>query len=91
MSGARYPIGTLREMASIPAEALPRFLAELPLILEEAKRAYAAQDAVNAALAGVAKMSDDGSPEWVDDDLNEVNISVRSGDEVVSGCIKRGA
>lgn len=33
MTAPRYPITTLAQMADIPEEAMPRFLAELPAIL----------------------------------------------------------
>lgn len=34
MSGASYPIGTIRDMAAIPLPERERFLAELPAILD---------------------------------------------------------
>ena len=59
-------------MTQIPEEALPRFLAELPNIIAEARRYYDAMDEVAAALGFVAE--DD--PQWVDDDLNQVTVSM---------------
>ena len=33
-TGKTYPVATLQDIAAIPADALPRFLAELPTMLE---------------------------------------------------------
>lgn len=38
MSAPRYPANTIAEMAEIPEEALPRFLAELPDILRHIRQ-----------------------------------------------------
>jgi transposase len=36
-TGKTYPVATLQDIAAIPADALPRFLAELPTMLERSK------------------------------------------------------
>lgn len=91
MSAPEYPIGTLRQMAAIPEDALPRFLAELPTIIAEARKAYAAADKVNAILDGAATITT-LDPSWVDDDLDQFTTTVKSGGEVIgTSTIKRGA
>jgi hypothetical protein len=42
VSGEQYKVGTIADMARIPAEALPRFLAELPAILSVVRAMQAA-------------------------------------------------
>lgn len=91
MGGESYPIGTLLDMAAIPDEALPRFLAELPTILSETRRMREAHKVLNALLEGDAEVSF-GIPEWIDDDLNQLTSTVTMGEEeVASITVKRGA
>lgn len=73
-----YPIATLHDMARIPVEALPRFLAELPAILGEVRHVQSVQDTFNAQFEGVMKFNieDAGKPEWIDDDLGVATITV---------------
>ncbi len=41
-----YPCNTIADMARIPAEARPRFLAELPVLLESIRQVQEAADAM---------------------------------------------
>lgn len=66
-----YPIGTLRDMAAIPEDALPRFLAELPTILREARGFFDMQEKFNAEFGDIGQMQA-GVPSWVDDDLDQM-------------------
>lgn len=88
-SGASYPIASLFDMAAIPEEALPRFLAELPTILAETRRFVALHKAFNSALEGDAEISF-GVPKWIDDDLNQLTSTIHSaGEQVASTTVKR--
>lgn len=82
MSAPHYPIATLEQMAAIPEEVLPRFLAELPVILSETRQAMAVIASLAAMVDGAAKVNLD--PTWVDDDLNQLTRSVTLGDEVLA-------
>ena len=73
MDGTRYPVGTFAEMARIPTEALPRFLAELPEMLEYARRVLAVSDALGAECQIPAV--------WIDDDKRTAEVKVTMGDE----------
>ncbi|GEM_PF-5356587 len=91
---ARYKIGTLDQMAAIPEEALPRFLAELPDILQmvrdvtEAASTLGAQARESApwwlkvlpasAFEQSFKRSLASASEWVDDDKGVATVSMRS-------------
>lgn len=77
MSGARYPIGTIEQMAAIPSEARQRFLAELPEIIEAVARATEAHALVNQVIG--ADVLTLGTPEWVDDDKREATYTVTDG------------
>ena len=72
---AEYPMGTLYEMADIPDEAMPRFLAELPLILADVKRVKIMMGGFNEAFNGMMAMRAE-QPTWVDDNLGECNMTV---------------
>lgn len=75
-SAPHYPTNSLIDMARIPEEALPRFLAELPAILAELRPVAAMLDAlpedVRAELAGMVTTN----PVWVDDDKGLVQFKV---------------
>jgi len=72
---AEYPIGTLYDMADIPDEAMPRFLAELPLILADVRRVKVMMGGFNEAFNGMMAMRAE-QPSWVDDDLGVCNMTV---------------
>lgn len=72
---AEYPIGTLYQMADIPDEAMPRFLAELPLILADVRRVKTMMGGFNEAFNGMMAMRPE-QPSWVDDDLGVCNMTV---------------
>lgn len=82
---AEYPIGTLYDMADIPEEAMPRFLAELPLILADVKRVKIMMGGFNEAFNGMMAMRAE-QPSWVDDDLGVCNMTVNA-DGVEGGMI----
>lgn len=87
MSAPEYRIDTLADMAAIPEEALPRFLAELPDILREMRRLPDLMDQL-AIIAGsepeYAGMS------WCDDALDEFRPTFSAGgQEIGSFAIKR--
>lgn len=75
----KYPVGTIFEMAAIPPDARPRFLAELPDMLSTIDNLLA----VNKAFEGVAKI-DLQTPVWVDDDKGTRTINMVSKDPDVS-------
>lgn len=54
---ARYRIATLDDIGAIPEEALPRFLAELPSIIETRKM-------LEEAVPSLAKKVRDQTPGW---------------------------
>lgn len=70
---ARYPVGTIFEMAAIPADARPRFLSELPNMLETIE----GLNAVNQMFEGVASVELQ-TPIWVDDDKGTRTMTLRS-------------
>jgi hypothetical protein len=55
---ASYPVSTLAEMAEIPEEALPRFLAELPAILTTMRQ-------LKAAAPDLAEQAKANAPRWI--------------------------
>jgi hypothetical protein len=73
---AQYPIDTLVEMAAIPEEALPRFLAELPMILGEVRRMLGVMDTFNSTFVGEMEMQPLAGASWTDDDKGEGTVSV---------------
>lgn len=72
----RYPISTLEQMGDIPLDALPRFLAEFPLILANVAAMRALSKLSGAAL-------DMGEPVWIDDDKHTSDVSIECGGEVI--------
>lgn len=67
----KYPINTLEQVAAIPEEAMPRFLAELPSILAEIRR----MSAMKEQLAGIADLTLAGF-NWLDDGAQDVYVNV---------------
>lgn len=80
MSAPQYPVGTIWDMALIPDEALPRFLAELPAMLQYVN----STKLINEMLEGVAEVIPQ-APIWVDDGKRDRTVTVTSeGEEVFS-------
>lgn len=75
MAGNRYPVETFRDMARIPEEAVPRFLAELPEMLEYARTILALTDG--------AKVDCEIPAVWIDDEERTAEVSIRAGEEVL--------
>lgn len=89
-----YPIATLEQMAAIPAEAWPRFVAEMPDILAAVARFKVAAAAVGDMLGGEVEIGPDGLV-WVDDGEGALRVSISSsGGEVLmkaTGTLASGA
>lgn len=68
----KYPVATLEQMAEIPEEALPRFLAELPTLLDHVR----ALKELSAMLDGALVMHRGGDPVWIDDLQGTATIAV---------------
>lgn len=66
MTHRTYPINTFDEMRAIPAEARPRFLADLGRMLEEAN-VFHAERTVPGATANYS---------WCDDGVNETETRI---------------
>lgn len=91
MSGERYCIATLRDMASIPDEAQARFVAELPAILRTLRQVERAVDDLAAEMRAKAPWWLRRLPPswfraailntrgliWVDDDKGTATICAR--------------
>ncbi len=77
MSGATYPIDTLADMAAIPGEALPRFLAELPVMLARIRNLHEMVRIANdrAGEEVFAPPSTSGAT-WTDDDARTFRETV---------------
>jgi hypothetical protein len=82
MSAPEYPIGTLLEMAAIPDEAMPRFLAELPTILAETRQYAEVLATIGEMVGGAGKVT--ARPKWVDDDLDQLTRSITLGETVLA-------
>lgn len=74
MMADKYPIATLLDIAAIPEEAFPRFMAELPDIVAATRRYISVQNEVNAEF-GLPIMQF-AVPEWIDDDKGELRVKV---------------
>jgi hypothetical protein len=90
MNGAAYPVRTIFQMADIPEEALPRFMAELPAILAQLRMVKDLASRFNKGFGDVAVLNfeDAGDPLWTDDDRGEVTITTEmpdGGEHVVTG------
>ena len=66
MAKARYPVDTLNQIAAIPDEALPRFMAEFPDFIRT-WREFGKQDLPGVVSIGAV---------WIDDDDGEIRLSV---------------
>lgn len=75
-----YPVGTIFEMAAIPEEAFPRFLAELPDLIAYLRHMQAMNDMLIPE--GVEVQLE--TPTWTDDDKRMANISISAGDEEIA-------
>lgn len=75
----RYPCETIDDMARIPEEALPRFLAELPNLIATVRQ----MEAINRMFT-VPPMIRSGA-DWVDDRKHEIHP------EVVVRVVKNGS
>lgn len=89
----RYPVGTLNDIAAIPKDALPRFLAELPAILTALEDVKAAAPALAAEMKANAPrlirwlpvaFFEEGllrqvgkQSVWIDDDKGDVTLTMR--------------
>lgn len=76
---AKYPVGTIFEMAAIPKEARSRFLAEIPAMLDVMDELKQMQALVTAISGGVAELTMQ-TPYWIDDDKATETISVEMPD-----------
>ena len=80
MGDNEYPIDTLSQMAAIPEEAMPRFLAELPHMLASIRRMKSIVAVANeVAGAEVLEMPPVSGATWTDDDKGEFTETVRVG------------
>lgn len=85
MSANQYPVGTIFDMAAIPEEAFPRFLAELPDLMAYIRH----MTAMNDMLIPEGARIELETPVWVDDDKRTANITISSeGEELVSMKVK---
>ena len=91
MTHPRYSVATLADMAAIPEEALPRFLAELPSMLVEIRRAEEYREALQALLGEGAEVQA-MTPQWIDDGERNIGISasLEDGTEIFSAMYNRG-
>lgn len=86
---AQYKIGTIFDMAKIPEEALPRFIAELPDILAYIRRADAVSSMMGAVFGDGIMSVEAGT--WVDDGLGEIRTQIVCGGEILAeGRFKMG-
>ncbi len=81
-----YQIRTIVDMARIPEEAVARFCAELPIMLNTARGLIAMMEELHAAsmsppVTDEAIMQAIAGARWVDDDKGNVDISVNAADE----------
>lgn len=81
-----YPVGTIFEMASIPEEAFPRFLAELPDLIAYLRH----MQAMNDMLIPEGVQVEFEAPTWTDDDkrMANINITTPDGEEIASMRVK---
>lgn len=68
----KYPCQSIMDMARIPAEAVPRFITELPGMLEYLRPFAALGDALDPALAKMVMKS----ATWVDDGKTENHSTI---------------
>lgn len=70
-----YAIGTVWDMAAIPEEAMPRFLAELPAIIAEARRMISLTPQF-ADMGYRLKLEASDGLVWVDDDKRSTTTTL---------------
>lgn len=68
----QYPCANLAEMAQIPEEALPRFLAELPHLLAEVRTVLGGNEILGALGAEI----ECAGATWIDDDAETITTSM---------------
>jgi len=76
----QYPVGTILEMAAIPEEAFPRFVAELPEMVAMLRNMLA----MNGVLEALGGKIVPQAPIWVDDDKRTGTVTIRHEGEVVA-------
>lgn len=79
MSGASYPVRTVIDMARIPPEAWPRFIAEMPAMLATIAPLVAIYDAMREAgteIPDEAYMAMLAKLDWVDDDKGTADVTI---------------
>lgn len=74
----KYRVDTILNMARIPEEAMPRFLAELPSILKYLRATAKLQDTLDPRIAKLISKE----AIWVDDGKNDKRTTV----EISSSC-----
>ena len=80
-----YPVGTIFEMAAIPEEAFPRFMAELPEMVSMLRQMLA----INEMLKAVGAEIEPQTPNWIDDDKRTGTVTFNhEGDEIASVKVK---
>lgn len=79
----RYPVATLEQMAEIPLDALPRFLAELPALIGHMKAIKAIGGMFSELELGTIETQE---PVWIDDNLHTgtSTFSTPNGEEIAS-------
>lgn len=83
MSAPSYPVRTVIDMARVPADAWPRLMAELPVLLASLAPLVAIYDAARDAGSKIpdsAYMDMLKTFNWVDDDLSSASITVTARD-----------
>lgn len=75
----RYPVATIEQMAAIPMDALPRFVAELPSLL-----AYIiATKSLNEIMEPLGQAIVLQPPVWIDDHQHTGTMTISAGGEEV--------
>jgi hypothetical protein len=70
-----YPVNTLEEMATIPIDAIPRFLAELPSILDMHRNMQSMTGDLNTICGDDGVIKSYGF-EWIDDGLLNSTVHI---------------
>lgn len=82
MSEGKYPVLTLFDMAKIPEEALPRFIQELPYLLDAAREIEEAAGYPQKIIEMELILTDQ-KPSWIDDDKGTFSIHLEVDGEVM--------
>jgi hypothetical protein len=77
VSAKEYPVDTLAQMAAIKDEAMPRFIGEFPVLLEQARRMVEYRRLMGIILEGVGEVAD-GGVIWLDDGERNVTLSLET-------------